>query len=43
MVHMDLFYARAMSLKLDVAILLRTFPALLGQFLETRRAVRQRA
>jgi exopolysaccharide production protein ExoY len=43
MIHMDLFYTRAMSLKLDTIILLRTFPALLGQFLETRRAVRERA
>jgi len=39
MIEMDLFYARAMSLKLDVTILLRTFPALLEQFSETRRAV----
>jgi lipopolysaccharide/colanic/teichoic acid biosynthesis glycosyltransferase len=38
MIHMDLFYIRAMSLRLDLAILFRTFPALLGQFLETRRA-----
>jgi lipopolysaccharide/colanic/teichoic acid biosynthesis glycosyltransferase len=43
MIQMDLFYTRAMSLKMDMAILLRTLPALLGQFLETRRAVRERA
>lgn len=43
MIQMDLFYAQAMSLKLDVTILLRTLPALLEQYLETRRAVRERA
>jgi exopolysaccharide production protein ExoY len=43
MIQMDLFYTRAVSLTLDTIILLRTFPALLGQFLETRRAVRERA
>jgi lipopolysaccharide/colanic/teichoic acid biosynthesis glycosyltransferase len=42
MIQMDLYYARAMSLKLDTMILLKTVPALLGQFLETRRAVRER-
>jgi lipopolysaccharide/colanic/teichoic acid biosynthesis glycosyltransferase len=43
MIQMDLFYAGAMSLKLDLAILFRTFPALLEQFLETRQAARERA
>lgn len=43
MIQMDLFYARAMSLKLDMAILLRTCPALLGQYLDTRQATRKQA
>jgi exopolysaccharide production protein ExoY len=43
MIQMDLFYARAMSLKLDTMILLRTFPALLGQFLDSRWAARNPA
>jgi exopolysaccharide production protein ExoY len=43
MIQMDLFYTKAMSLKLDLAILFRTLPALLEQFLETRQAVRERA
>ena len=43
MIRMDLFYTKAMSLKLDLTILLRTFPALLEQFLETRRPVCERA
>ena len=43
MIQMDLFYAGTMSLKLDLAILLRTLPALLEQFHESRRAARERA
>jgi lipopolysaccharide/colanic/teichoic acid biosynthesis glycosyltransferase len=43
MIHLDLFYTRAMSLKLDLAILFLTVPTLLGQLLETRRASRRRA
>jgi lipopolysaccharide/colanic/teichoic acid biosynthesis glycosyltransferase len=42
MIHLDLFYARAMSLGMDTAILLRTPPALLGQFLEAWRASTRR-
>ena len=38
MIELDVFYARHASLRLDLAILLRTFPALLAQVRETRNA-----
>jgi len=40
MIAMDLFYANNMSLWLDLTILLKTIPALIGQTLESRRASR---
>jgi lipopolysaccharide/colanic/teichoic acid biosynthesis glycosyltransferase len=40
MIAMDLFYAEHMSLWSDLAIMLKTIPALLGQMLETRAANR---
>jgi lipopolysaccharide/colanic/teichoic acid biosynthesis glycosyltransferase len=36
MINMDIFYARNMSLSLDLAIILRTFPAVMAQALEAR-------
>jgi lipopolysaccharide/colanic/teichoic acid biosynthesis glycosyltransferase len=36
MIAMDLFYANNMSLRLDLAIILKTIPALLNQTLESR-------
>jgi lipopolysaccharide/colanic/teichoic acid biosynthesis glycosyltransferase len=38
MVHLDIFYSRNMSLLLDLTIILRTVPAILGQLLEARAA-----
>ena len=35
MIEMDIFYARNISLSLDLKIILRTPPAILGQFFET--------
>jgi lipopolysaccharide/colanic/teichoic acid biosynthesis glycosyltransferase len=40
MIAMDLFYASNMSLWLDLAIMLKTIPALIGQMLESRRTSR---
>jgi exopolysaccharide production protein ExoY len=40
MITMDLFYARNMSLRLDLAIILKTIPALLTQTLESRAVSR---
>jgi lipopolysaccharide/colanic/teichoic acid biosynthesis glycosyltransferase len=36
MIAMDMFYANNMSLRLDLAIMLKTIPALLKQALESR-------
>jgi lipopolysaccharide/colanic/teichoic acid biosynthesis glycosyltransferase len=36
MIAMDMFYANNMSLRLDLAIMLKTIPALLNQTLESR-------
>ena len=36
MVKMDIHYARCLSLRLDLAILFRTLPAIIGQVLESR-------
>jgi exopolysaccharide production protein ExoY len=46
MIAMDMFYSKHMSLALDLKIILKTGPVLIGQFLEFRRALkrdRQRA
>jgi lipopolysaccharide/colanic/teichoic acid biosynthesis glycosyltransferase len=40
MIAMDLFYAKNMSFRLDLTIMLKTIPALIGQMLESRRASR---
>ena len=40
MIAMDLFYANNMSLWLDLTIMLKTIPALVGQMLEPRRTSR---
>ena len=40
MIAMDLFYAKNMSLWLDLIIMLKTIPALIGQMLESRRISR---
>ena len=40
MIAMDLFYANNMSFWLDLTIMLKTVPALIGQMLESRRASR---
>jgi exopolysaccharide production protein ExoY len=42
MVGMDIFYARNMSLRQDLAIMLRTFPAITMQLLEGRKRTRNR-
>ena len=36
MIEMDIYYARDLSLRLDVSILLKTVPAILTQVLESR-------
>jgi lipopolysaccharide/colanic/teichoic acid biosynthesis glycosyltransferase len=36
MINLDIFYAQNMSLRLDVRIMLKTFPALAAQLLESR-------
>ena len=40
MIAMDLFYAKNMSFRLDLTIMLKTIPALIGQMLESRRTSR---
>jgi lipopolysaccharide/colanic/teichoic acid biosynthesis glycosyltransferase len=40
MINMDIFYAKNMSLRLDLTIMLKTFPAVLAQVIETRVARR---
>ncbi|PYM06782.1 MAG: hypothetical protein DMF15_12305, partial [Verrucomicrobia bacterium] len=35
MIEMDIFYARNISLSLDIKIILRTLPAILGQFFDS--------
>jgi exopolysaccharide production protein ExoY len=42
MINMDIFYARNMSLRLDLLIMLRTLPALVAQLLEIRARTRAR-
>ncbi|MBV8901362.1 MAG: sugar transferase [Verrucomicrobia bacterium] len=42
MINMDIFYARNMSLGMDLEIILRTFPALLTQVVDTRSKKRAR-
>lgn len=37
MINLDIFYTENMSLRLDLAILLRTVPAIFGEFLEALR------
>jgi lipopolysaccharide/colanic/teichoic acid biosynthesis glycosyltransferase len=37
MIELDIYYARNMSLRLDLMIILKTFPAILAQLLEARR------
>jgi lipopolysaccharide/colanic/teichoic acid biosynthesis glycosyltransferase len=36
MIDMDIFYARNMSVRMDLAIMLKTFPAVITQLIETR-------
>jgi lipopolysaccharide/colanic/teichoic acid biosynthesis glycosyltransferase len=45
MINMDIFYAKNMSLWLDLTIIVKTFPAVMAQLIETRSAppVRSRA
>jgi lipopolysaccharide/colanic/teichoic acid biosynthesis glycosyltransferase len=43
MIDLDIYYARNMSLRLDLMIILKTFPAILAQFLEARRRASVRA
>jgi exopolysaccharide production protein ExoY len=43
MVEMDIFYARNMSLRQDLAITLRTLPAITAQLLEGRKPTRARS
>jgi lipopolysaccharide/colanic/teichoic acid biosynthesis glycosyltransferase len=38
MVNLDIFYSKNMSLRLDLAIILRTLPAIFGQLIEARAA-----
>lgn len=39
MINLDIFYTKNMSLRLDIAIILKTVPSILKQLLETRRSV----
>jgi lipopolysaccharide/colanic/teichoic acid biosynthesis glycosyltransferase len=43
MINMDIFYTKNMSLWLDLIIMLKTFPAIMAQVVETRIATRVRA
>ena len=43
MINLDIFYAKNMSLRLDLAILLRTVPAIFRQLLEARARKANRA
>jgi lipopolysaccharide/colanic/teichoic acid biosynthesis glycosyltransferase len=38
MINLDIYYTKNLSLRLDLAIILQTVPAIVGQVLETRRA-----
>jgi exopolysaccharide production protein ExoY len=38
MINLDIFYTKNMSLRLDLAIILKTVPAIFGQLLDARRA-----
>src|ERR1700722_13654608 len=38
MINLDIFYTKNMSLRLDLAIILKTVPSIIKQVLETRRA-----
>ena len=42
MINMDIFYTKNMSLWLDLTIMVRTFPAVISQVMETRIATRVR-
>jgi lipopolysaccharide/colanic/teichoic acid biosynthesis glycosyltransferase len=42
MINMDISYTRNMSLWLDLTIMMKTFPAVMGQVIETRTAPRVR-
>ena len=43
MINMDIFYTKNMSLWLDLTIMVKTFPALMSQLIETRIARRVRS
>jgi lipopolysaccharide/colanic/teichoic acid biosynthesis glycosyltransferase len=43
MIAMDLFYSRNMSVWLDLAIMFKTVPVLIGQALESRKRRNRRA
>ena len=40
MIEMDMYYARNLSLRLDLAIIFKTFPAILQQLIESRLRAR---
>jgi len=42
MIEMDIYYSRNASLRLDMTILLRTVPAILGQLIESRISIDRR-